>query len=112
MTHRDVLEFATIDGARACALDGKIGTLTPGKQADIILIRTDQINVAPMIDPVATVVVCADTSNVDSVFVAGRAVKRNGQLVNVDMADMVGLVEQSRDYLLGKAGLLPAWLKH
>ena len=87
LTHRDVLEFATIDGARAWNLDGKIGTLTPGKQADIILIRTDQINVAPMIDPVGTVVVCADTSNVDSVFVAGRALKRHGQLVNVDMAE-------------------------
>jgi 5-methylthioadenosine/S-adenosylhomocysteine deaminase len=112
LTHRDVLNFATIDGARACALDVKTGSLTPGKQADIILIRTDQINVAPMIDPVGTVVVCADTSNVDSVFVAGRAVKRNGQLVNVDLPKMVRLVEQSRDYLLGKAGLLPAWLKH
>ncbi|MEO8257978.1 MAG: amidohydrolase family protein [Acidobacteriota bacterium] len=111
LTHRDVLEFATIDGARACALDGKVGSLTPGKQADIILIRTDQINVAPMIDPVATVVVCADTSNVDSVFVAGRPIKRNGQLLNVDMSRMVGLVEHSRDYLLGKAGLLPEWLK-
>ena len=111
LTHRDVLEFATIDGARACALDGKIGSLAPGKQADIILIRTDQINVAPLIDPVATVVVCADTSNVDSVFVAGRAVKRHGQLVNVEMSRMVGLVERSRDYLLGKAGLLPEWLK-
>jgi cytosine/adenosine deaminase-related metal-dependent hydrolase len=110
LTHRDVLEFATIDGARACALDGKTGSLKPGKQADIILIRTDQINVAPMIDPVATVVVCADTSNVDSVFVAGRAVKRNGQLVDVDVSRMVGLVERSRDYLLGKSGLLPAWL--
>ncbi len=112
LTHRDVLEFATIDGARACALDGKTGSLTPGKQADIILIRTDQINVAPLIDPVATVVVCADTSNVDSVFVAGRAVKRNGQLLNVEMSRMVGLVERSRDYLLGKAGMLPEWLKH
>jgi cytosine/adenosine deaminase-related metal-dependent hydrolase len=51
LTHRDVLEFATIEGARACALDQKIGTLTPGKQADIVLIRTDQVNVAPVIDP-------------------------------------------------------------
>ena len=57
LTHRDVLEFATIDGARACALDTKIGTITPGKQADIILVRTDQVNVAPVIDPVGTVVI-------------------------------------------------------
>jgi 5-methylthioadenosine/S-adenosylhomocysteine deaminase len=110
LTDRDVLEFATIDGARACALDHKVGTLTPGKQADIILVRTDQINVAPFIDPVATVVICADTSNIDSVFVAGRAVKRNGQLVGVDMARMVRLVESSRDYLLSQSGLLPDWL--
>jgi 5-methylthioadenosine/S-adenosylhomocysteine deaminase len=112
LTDHDVLEFATIDGARACALDHKVGTLTPGKQADILLIRTDQINVAPLIDPVATVVICADTSNVDSVFVAGRAVKRNGQMVGVDMARMVRLVESSRDYLLSESGLLPDWLQH
>jgi 5-methylthioadenosine/S-adenosylhomocysteine deaminase len=110
LTHRDVLEFATIEGARACALDHKVGTLTPGKQADIITVRTDQINVAPLIDPVGTVVISADTSNIDSVFVAGRAVKRDGQLVGVEMAKMVRLVERSRDYLLGRSGLLPDWL--
>jgi 5-methylthioadenosine/S-adenosylhomocysteine deaminase len=111
LTDRDVLEFATIDGARACSLDDKVGTLTPGKQADIVLIRTDQINVAPLVDPVATVVISADTSNVDSVFVAGRAVKRNGQLIGVEMGKMLRLVESSRDYLLRRAGLLPDWLR-
>lgn len=110
LTHRDVLEFATLDGARACGLDHKVGTLTPGKEADIVLIRTDQVNVAPLIDPVATVVVCADTSNVDSVFVAGKAVKRDGRLVGVDLARTRRLLEESRDYLLGKAGMLPEWL--
>ena len=110
LTHRDILEFATIDGARACALDHKTGSITPGKQADIVLIRTDQVNVAPLIDPVATVVICADTSNVDSVFVAGKAVKRNGELVGVDLRRALGMVEESRDYLLGKANLLPEWL--
>jgi cytosine/adenosine deaminase-related metal-dependent hydrolase len=111
LTHRDVLEFATIDGARACALDDKVGTLAPGKQADIVLLRTDQINVMPPIDPVATVVICADTSNVDSVFVAGRAVKRDGELVDADLARVRRLLEDSRDYLLGQAGLLPQWLE-
>jgi cytosine/adenosine deaminase-related metal-dependent hydrolase len=109
LTHRDVLEFATIDGARACALDDKVGSITPGKQADLVLIRADQVNVAPLSDPVATVVVSADTSNVDSVFVAGKAVKRNGELVGVDPARLCGMVEESRDYLLAKAGLLPEW---
>jgi 5-methylthioadenosine/S-adenosylhomocysteine deaminase len=108
--HREVLEFATIDGARACGLDERVGSITPGKQADLVCIRTDQVNVAPLIDPVTTVVVCADTSNVDSVFVAGRAVKRDGRLVDVDLQRALGLLEQSRDYLLEEAGMLPDWL--
>jgi len=110
LTHRDVLEFATIEGARACGLDHKVGSLTPGKQADFILLRTDMVNVAPLIDPVTTAVVFADTSNVDSVFVAGKAVKRNGELVGHDLERAFGLLEQSRDYLLTEAGMLPDWV--
>ena len=104
-----MLEFATIEGARACALDDKVGSLTPGKQADIILIRTDQINVAPLIDPVTTAVVFADTSNVDAVFVAGKAVKRDGELVGHDLKRVFAQLEESRDYLLAGAGMLPDW---
>jgi 5-methylthioadenosine/S-adenosylhomocysteine deaminase len=110
LTHRDVLEFATIDGARACALDHKIGTITPGKQADIILVRTDQVNVAPVIDPVATVVICADTSNIDTVFVAGRILKHNGQLLRVDLPRLLQRLSDSRDHLLSKAGMIPHWV--
>jgi cytosine/adenosine deaminase-related metal-dependent hydrolase len=110
LTHRDVLEFATIDGARACALDHRIGTITPGKQADIILLRTDQVNVAPVIDPVATVVICADTSNIDTVFVAGRILKHNGQLLRVDMPRLLQRLSDARDHLLSKAGIIPHWV--
>jgi 5-methylthioadenosine/S-adenosylhomocysteine deaminase len=110
LTHRDVLEFATIEGARACGLEAKVGSLAPGKQADLVLLRTDRVNVAPLIDPVTTAVVFADTSNVDSVFVAGKAVKRNGGLVGHDLDRVFDLLDQSRDYLLGKAGMLPAWV--
>jgi cytosine/adenosine deaminase-related metal-dependent hydrolase len=109
LTHRDVLEFATIEGARTCGLDAKVGSLAPGKQADLILLRTDRVNVAPMIDPVTTTVVFADTSNVDSVFVAGKAVKRDGELVGHDLDRVLGLLEESRDYLLSRAGMLPDW---
>ena len=110
LTHRDVLEFATVDGAKACALDHKVGTITPGKQADIILIRTDQVNVAPVLDPVATVVICADTSNVDTVFVAGKIVKHRGTLVRVDMARLFDRLSGARDYLLSRAGVIPKWI--
>lgn len=50
LTTRDVLSFATIDGARSCGLDDRVGSLTPGKQADIVLIRTDCVNVMPVLD--------------------------------------------------------------
>jgi cytosine/adenosine deaminase-related metal-dependent hydrolase len=110
LTHRDVLEFATIDGARACALDQKIGTITPGKQADIILIRTDQVNVAPVVDPVGTVVISADTSNIDTVFVAGRILKHNGQLVRVDLPRLLQRLDDARDHLLSNAGVIPKWI--
>ena len=62
------------------------------------------MNVAPVIDPVATVVICADTSNVDTVFVAGRIVKHNGQLVRVDLPRLLDRLSGARDYLLSQRG--------
>jgi 5-methylthioadenosine/S-adenosylhomocysteine deaminase len=109
LSHRDVLEFATIDGARSVMLDHKVGSLTPGKQADIVLLKTHAINTAPMLDPLGTIVVFADTSNVDSVFVAGKAVKRNGELVGIDINAIIHRLEESRNHILGAGGLLPDW---
>ena len=109
LTHTDVLEFATIDGARSIMLEDKVGSLTPGKQADIVLLQTNAINTAPVLDPKGTIVTFADTSNVDSVFVAGKAAKRNGQLVGVDMKSVVSKLEDSRNSILGQGGLLPDW---
>ena len=104
VTTRDVLEFATIEGARANGLDSKTGSLTPGKEADIILLRTDLLNMTPLNDPIGAVVVGADTSNVDSVFIAGRAMKRHGQLLNVDVERVRKLANESRDYVLATSG--------
>src|SRR5436190_1636742 len=109
LSHRDVLQFATIDGARACAIDDKVGSLAPGKQADIVLLNVNAINTAPMVDPVGTIVVFSDTSNVDSVFVAGRAVKRNGELVGADLGDIFRRLDESRDHILSRGELLPDW---
>lgn len=104
LTARDALEFATIEGARANGLAHKVGTLTPGKEADIIMLRTNRINVMPINDPIGAVVWGMDTSNVDSVFVAGKAMKRNGELVNVDLNRLRTLVYDSRDYVVRKSG--------
>jgi cytosine/adenosine deaminase-related metal-dependent hydrolase len=79
---RDVLELATMGGARVAGLDSIVGSITPGKQADIVLIRTDAINMVPTIDPVGAVVLQANIHDVDTVLVGGRALKRHGQLVN------------------------------
>jgi cytosine/adenosine deaminase-related metal-dependent hydrolase len=103
-TTRDVLELATIEGARANGLDHKVGTLTPGKEADIIMLRTDRINVMPLNDPIGAVVWGMDTGNVDSVFVAGKARKRNGELVGIDMNCVRKLAYESRDYVVKKSG--------
>jgi cytosine/adenosine deaminase-related metal-dependent hydrolase len=104
LTVRDVLEFATIEGARANGLDHKVGTLTPGKEADIIMLRTDRINVFPINDPIGAVVWGMDTGNVDSVFVAGKALKRNGQLLGVNLDRIRKMAYESRDYVVAKSG--------
>jgi cytosine/adenosine deaminase-related metal-dependent hydrolase len=102
LTARDVLEFATIEGARACGLEAKIGSISPGKDADIVLLRTDMLNVAPVNDPVAAVVLHADTSNVDSVLVRGRFVKREGRMLYDDVHSLLDRAGASRDRLLAR----------
>ena len=104
LTAREVLEFATIEGARANGLEDKIGTLTPGKQADVIMLDTNRINIMPINDPIGAVVWGMDTSNVDSVFVAGKALKRNGELLNVDLNRIEEMVYQARDYVVKTSG--------
>ena len=100
---RDALEFATVQGARANGLLQKTGSLSPGKEADIVLLRKDRINVLPVNDPVGAIVLAMDTGNVDSVFVGGTPRKLNGQLVGVDLQQVASRAISSREYLLTKA---------
>lgn len=106
LTASDVLDFATIEGARANGLAARTGSLTPGKQADILLLRTDRINSVPVrrSDPIGAVVLGMDTGNIDSVFVAGRALKRGGKLIGVDLPALTARATASQAYLLEKAG--------
>ncbi len=92
---REVLGYATVEGARANGLEHKVGTLTPGKQADIIMLRTDRLNVTPMNDPVTAVVVGMDTSNVDTVIIGGRVMKRGGRLEHVDWSSVRRMAKRS-----------------
>jgi cytosine/adenosine deaminase-related metal-dependent hydrolase len=110
ITSRQVLRWATLDGAKVAGIADRTGSITPGKKADLVIIETKSPNVAPVIDPVATVVCAADVSNVDTVIVDGKILKRNGKL----LASLDGPrrdVEASRDYLVGTFGTPePGWL--
>ena len=86
MTVRDVLTMATIGGARANGLLNKIGTLTPGKEADIVLIRANDIATGPLNNAIGTVVIGAGADNVDTVIIAGQIRKTRGKLVGVNEA--------------------------
>src|SRR5215510_1658114 len=83
---RDVLECATVGGAACAGLLDKCGTLTPGKEADIVVIRADDINVYPSNNAVGTVVSAADTRNVDTVIIGGTIRKSRGKVLGVNMS--------------------------
>jgi cytosine/adenosine deaminase-related metal-dependent hydrolase len=104
LTTRDMLEFATVRGAACAGLLHKIGTLTPGKEADIVLIRAEDINTMPLGNAVGTVVQQAHTGNVDTVFIGGKLRKWRGNLVGVNLKKHRQLVVESRQYLFDKAG--------
>jgi 5-methylthioadenosine/S-adenosylhomocysteine deaminase len=101
---RDVLEFATIEGARANGLERKVGSLTPGKEADIILLRTDRLNVMPMNNAVGAVVTSMGPQNVDTVLIGGKVMKRNGQLLGVDFDRVTRLGNEARERALANTG--------
>jgi 5-methylthioadenosine/S-adenosylhomocysteine deaminase len=96
---RDVVSMATIEGARTLGLEDRIGSLTPGKQADIILLDTDRPNLSP-VNNLSAAIVHADTENVDTVLVAGRVVKQGGRISEHDLPAMRTLARESRDRLL------------
>lgn len=104
ITAEDVLKAATVNGARAAGLEDQIGTLTPGKQADIIMVRTSGAAVFPVSNVIATVVQAIERSDVDTVMVAGQLRKRAGKLVDIDLAALSTEITVSRDYLLNASG--------
>ena len=102
-----VLQAATINGARAAGLERSIGSLTPGKQADIIMVRTNGVAVFPVNNAIGTIVQAVERSDVDTVMVAGQLRKRAGKLIDVDLAKLSAEASASRDYLLDASGYRP-----
>ena len=106
-----VLKAATVHGARAAGLAHAIGTLTPGKQADVIMVRTNGVGVFPVNDAVATIVQAVARADVDTVMVGGLIRKRGGKLVGVDLAKLGADATASRDYLVETSGYRPGLSK-
>lgn len=102
---RDVIEYATVNGAEGLGLSRKVGSLTPGKEADIILLDATALNVAPLNNVPGAVVGLMERTNVESVMVAGEFRKWRGQLVGHDLDALRSRIEASRDYLFDAAGI-------
>ena len=101
---RDLLEFATIEGARCANIDSKVGTLTPGKEADIVLLTADRLNIWPLNNAPGMVVNQMNPGNVDTVFIAGKVKKWRGNLVGVNVPRVLRLVQDARDAVMRRAG--------
>lgn len=104
---RDVLKCATTNGAACAGLSDKVGRLAPGMQADVVMIRSNDINLYPSNNAIGTVVAAADRSNVDTVIIGGVIRKYHGELVGVNMSDFRKQVDESRAYLFSKANYQP-----
>lgn len=102
---REALQWVTVEGARMLGQLDRIGTLAPGKQADLVLIRADDLNMQPVHDPVSTVVMQTTLANIDSVMVAGRWKKRHGRLLDVDVAPRLAALQASGQKITAALGL-------
>lgn len=105
MSTRNIIRYATVEGARAAGLAGVTGSLEPGMQADVIVLRADRPNIYPINDPIGAVVWGMDTSNVEWVFVGGRALMRSGAL-DADVQRARGLAETARGRVAAAVGLV------
>ena len=94
-----------MNGAKALRLDQKVGSLTPGKEADIIILDATAINVAPLNHVPGAVVSLMERSNVETVIVAGKIRKWKGELLDTNLKHLRKQLEDSRDYVFSKAGI-------
>ncbi|WP_371673999.1 amidohydrolase family protein [Streptomyces sp. NBC_00289] len=100
ITTHDVLDFATLQGARTNGLAGVTGSLTPGKKADLLVIQAEDLNNMPLNDPIGTVVLGSDARNISAVLINGEPRKWDGQVLDVDLPALRGEVHASREYVL------------
>ena len=101
----DVLSFATMGGARASWMDEKIGSITPGKRADLVMVRTDTWSMVPLNNPSGAVLESGNPDLVDTVMVEGQIVKKDGRLTHHELSRVRALAEEARDRIMSTAGI-------
>ncbi len=104
---REALSWITVEGARMLGMQDRIGSIAPGKQADLVFIRADALNLCPVHDPVATVLMQANLANIDSVMVAGEWRKRDGRLLFNDLDRVKARLSRSGSRILAELGWRP-----
>ena len=107
LTCRDALSWVTTGAAKIAGLDCKVGSLTPGKQADIVMLRADDMNMMPAHDLVGCVVMQASPANVDTVMIAGRIVKRSGKLLFNNLQNKMAALQSSGERIVSDFAALP-----
>lgn len=102
---QQVVEMATLGGARALGLDGEVGSLTPGKRADLAVLRLDRAGILPVHDPWSTVAYAAQDQDVEWVFCDGRPVARGGQPLAFSVKEARAEARRVTVRLLDRAGI-------
>ena len=105
ITTREALAWVTVEGARMLGQQDRIGSLAPGKQADLVVIRADTLNMQPVHDPVSAVVLQASLANIESVMIAGQWRKRGGRVLDADIGSLLESLRQSGQKITQAMGL-------
>jgi cytosine/adenosine deaminase-related metal-dependent hydrolase len=107
VTCRDALEWTTVQGAQIARLARRTGSLTVGKEADIVLLSAGDITMFPVRDPIGSIVMQGGLAGVDTVLIAGKVMKRNGKLIYPGLSEMMEALRRSGDRILTDFGYLP-----
>ncbi|MGO4003371.1 amidohydrolase family protein [Pseudomonas fluorescens] len=108
LTARDVIRFATVGGAEALGMSHRVGSLSVGKSADVLLLDAEALNVAPLNNVPGAVVSLMERNNVDTVIVDGQIKKWKGILVGIDVPKLTAAITESRNNIFSRAGIQPS----
>jgi len=106
ITAQNVLEMATINGAKALGLDRETGSIEVGKKADIIIVDMEKPHIAPVHDPVASLVYCANGSDVETMMVDGKIVMENRKVLTMDEKEVIEKANEVEAYVMREAKIV------